>query len=275
MCGRAACTLDPSMYRHAVSKNLGTDMSQSQWKGQSAYKQTYNAAPTDNLPVVYKCKTQKTEPIKILQESDGTFKSASELLASEVKQESTVGYVIHTMKWGIPVTIENNTIKPVINARSESLTEKPMFKRLLGSNRCVVFIDGYYEWQNATLSSPSKGKSIPKKSPRQTLFICPKDNAIKTENPQDEHELLCLAGLYRADKVKKEGSDELEYYFTVVTLPSTGEMGTIHDRTPAILTSRNDIEKWLGDDEPLSALKNPPPNSLQFKKVCTKFQIIF
>jgi putative SOS response-associated peptidase YedK len=210
---------------------------------------------------VYKNKFHKA-PVKI--ESDGTFKSASELLVKNEEQENA--YVIHTMKWGIPINVENG-VKPIINARSESFLEKPMFKRLMVNNRCVVFIDGYYEWQNAALISPTKGKGLPKKTQRQIYFIHPR-NGIKKEEPQEEHELLCLAGLYESRTVKKEGKDETEYYFTVVTLASMEEMSSIHDRVPAILTTKEDIENWLGDGgNHLKAIKHPAPHSLQLKKV--------
>jgi putative SOS response-associated peptidase YedK len=264
MCGRAACTLDPKRFHQTVSKFLGTNPLK--WVGQDSFKPTYNLTPTNNLPVIYKTKIKNESLCKEELESDGIlFKSASKLLTSE---EQSAGFIIHTMQWGIPVTIEN-VLKPVINARLETIFEKPMFKKLLPSHRCVVFIDGYYEWHNGYMTTPINGKKIPTKSQKQIYFICPKNNRVKEENPQDEHIMLCIAGLWESRKVKKEDKEEIEYYFTLVSLSASEEVTPIHHRMPAILTNRQDIETWLGDDTKaaLSVLNHPQPGSLDFKKV--------
>jgi putative SOS response-associated peptidase YedK len=53
------------------------------------------------------------------------------------------------MHWGlIPNWAQDPTIgNRMINARAESLTEKPAFKHLVGSRRCIIPADGFYEWR--------------------------------------------------------------------------------------------------------------------------------
>lgn len=52
------------------------------------------------------------------------------------------------MHWGNPVLAKDPTIGNwMINARAESLTEKPAFKDLVGTRRCIIPADGFYEWR--------------------------------------------------------------------------------------------------------------------------------
>ena len=52
------------------------------------------------------------------------------------------------LHWGMqPLWLSQNEGRsPVINARAETITEKPMFRDLVASGRCVVAVNGYYEW---------------------------------------------------------------------------------------------------------------------------------
>lgn len=52
------------------------------------------------------------------------------------------------MKWGIK--FPNSKFNIVINARLEEVTQKPLFKGLIESHRCVIAINGYYEWSEKT-----------------------------------------------------------------------------------------------------------------------------
>ena len=69
--------------------------------------------------------------------------------------------IVKPMKWGlVPSWSKDESIgSKMINARSETLTEKPSFQNLINQNRCVVIADGYFEWK--------------RKSDAANLFIFP------------------------------------------------------------------------------------------------------
>jgi putative SOS response-associated peptidase YedK len=106
-CGRTACTLNP--------QQLQSNLNINQWENQQRYRPSYNVGP------------QSFQPVIVM--NNGQHK-------------------IITMKWGL---VPKNVEDPVafskdlktINARSETLTSNPMWKKLLPRNRCVVIADGY------------------------------------------------------------------------------------------------------------------------------------
>ncbi|MDR2547499.1 MAG: SOS response-associated peptidase [Lachnospiraceae bacterium] len=103
----------------------------------------------------------------------------------------------------------------IINARAETLSEKPFFSRHLTHGRCVVPASGYLEWKEA---DDGKGKKI--------------KHMIKDEAGN----LLFMAGLWR------DGDDGRE--FVIITKEPVGEIVAIHSRMPVILRI-DQIEAWL------------------------------
>jgi len=124
------------------------------------------------------------------------------------------------LRWGlIPFWAKDRTIgTKMINARSETLTEKAAFKNLLKSHRCIVPMDGFYEWQ----------KSGNQKVPYRMITT--------------DQDIFGVAGLY--DTWKDPDSREVVHSFTVITVGANKLMESIHDRMPAILTKSNE-RMWL------------------------------
>lgn len=165
----------------------------------------WNAAPTQTLPVVV--------------EDDGAW-------------------VVRGMHWGlIPKWTKPGQRPKVmpINARAETVAEKPMFKSLMKYRRCIVPANGFYEWQN-------RGDG-----PKQPYFIHPKD-----------HDLFLFAGLWDEAPAGPEG--EPLQSFTIITTGATELMASIHDRMPMVMPD-DVIPTWLDRDEiepePLQALLQP------------------
>lgn len=110
-----------------------------------------------------------------------------------------------------------------------------------GRKRCVVPVQGYYEWL--------------KKGPKEKIphFTKRKDG-----------QLLMLGGLY--DSVQYEGSQETLWTFTIITTAANKELSWLHDRMPLILEpGTNAMARWLDDDawsEDLMALLKPYEGSL-------------
>jgi putative SOS response-associated peptidase YedK len=131
--------------------------------------------------------------------------------------------IVRDMKWGlIPSWSSNSSIgNQMINARSESILEKPSFQNLVNKNRCIIFSSGYFEWK--TLNN--------KKHP---FYITKSTNKI-----------LPLAGLWTTWKSKKS---ELIHSYTIITGKAQNSLENIHHRMPIIL-KRNNIEKWINSEK--------------------------
>jgi putative SOS response-associated peptidase YedK len=124
------------------------------------------------------------------------------------------------MRWGlIPRwTSDIRTAHPLINARAETLEEKPAFRLLLASHRCLVPASGFFEWKK-------EGK---RKVPYYIRI---------TGEP-----LFSFAGLY--DQWQNPGGETVSTY-TIVTCEANPLVAPLHDRMPVIL-SREDENRWLG-----------------------------
>jgi putative SOS response-associated peptidase YedK len=127
------------------------------------------------------------------------------------------------MRWGlIPHWAKDESIGyKLINARAETITEKPAYRGLLGSKRCIVPASGFYEWQ----ATGEKGK--------QPFYI-----------HADAGEYLPFAGLY--DIWKNPEGIEI-YSCTIITTQPTVNLQSIHNRMPVILEPAAE-EVWLNPD---------------------------
>lgn len=126
---------------------------------------------------------------------------------------------IRMMQWGLMPhwTKDGQTMPRPVNARAETLSEKPMFRQLLKENRCLVPANGFYEWKK------EGSRKIP-------VFFHRPDNA-----------LFSFAGLY--DTWLSPSGDTLVSY-TIITTSANELMAPIHDRMPVVLTRKGE-ERWL------------------------------
>ena len=148
------------------------------------------------------------------------------------------GLRFQPMRWGlIPSWAKDPSIgSKLINARRETLAEKPAFRKALRSRRCIIPISGFYEWRKHV-----RGK--------QPYFVASAD-----EKP------LTLAGLW------EEWNELLS--FTIITVPANEKVAAIHDRMPAIL-SREDALAWLKTGD-TALLKPCPSEALATRPVSTR-----
>ena len=140
------------------------------------------------------------------------------------------GRVLDAMSWGlVPSWSKDKTrAASMINARSETLTEKPSFRNLVSEHRCVLPIHGFYEWQNV----PSEMK----KPRKQAHYISRVD-----ERP------MTLAGLWT---IWKQPDSSLLRTCTIITTEANEKLSPIHHRMPVIL-ERDSVEIWLGESKTL------------------------
>lgn len=139
-------------------------------------------------------------------------------------------------KWGFPNPMKAGAV--IINARCETLHEKPTFRNLLRSGRCIVPASGFYEW-NKTAGSP-KEKYL-----------------IRAANSP----LIYFAGLY-GSFVDKSGIRSAR--FVIITTDANMQMAGIHNRMPVILGRSNAL---LNADSPSDETLKPYPDELIFLKV--------
>jgi putative SOS response-associated peptidase YedK len=126
---------------------------------------------------------------------------------------------LRMVRWGlIPSWAKDPAVgNRMINARAETLAEKPSFRDALVHRRCLVVADGFYEWRG------EKGRKVP-------VWIHPKDGG-----------LLTFAGLWESWKAP-DGSEVRSC--AIVTCPSNDLIATFHDRMPVIVPPEA-RERWL------------------------------
>ncbi|MBS0289642.1 MAG: SOS response-associated peptidase [Proteobacteria bacterium] len=136
------------------------------------------------------------------------------------------------MHWGFsPFWNKDNKFKEMINARSESVQEKPMFRKAFKEHRCVVIASGYYEWQEVVVD-----KEIIKKP----FYI-----SIKDDKP------LILAAIW--DRCEKENG-LVQTGFTFLTTSPNAFVKQYHLRMPVVIDDTN-VELWLSEQASLSELE--------------------
>jgi len=126
---------------------------------------------------------------------------------------------IRLMQWGLVPgwAKEVQTMPRPVNARAETLSEKPMFRHLLEEKRCLVPANGFYEWK----------KEGTRKIP---FFFHRPDNA-----------LFSFAGLY--DTWQSPAGETLVSY-TIIIVSANEFMAPVHDRMPVVLSQEGE-ERWL------------------------------
>ena len=160
---------------------------------------------------------------------------------------------LRELRWGlVPRWAKDRSgANRMINLRAETVREKKGWKSTLARKRCIIPIDGFYEWQDQ-----GKGKR------KQPFYITSRDFSP-----------IALAGLWAtwrdpADKDKGDGDgggdDEL-WTCTILTTSANKLMGSVHERMPVILQPE-DWDRWLDPDytdtEELAKLLQPAPEEM-------------
>lgn len=203
MCGRFAVTTDPA---RLAEKIKAIDEATSALKENAA--PNYNVAPTTTISTVVK---RHTEP----------------------DDESTRR--LRLMRWGlVPPWVRTTadggpqTKGPLlINARSDKLTTSPVFRNSAKNKRCLVPMDGWYEWQG------DKGSKTP-------FYMYAGDG-----------DPLFIAGLWSTWRPQNTAEDAAPLLScTIITTDAAGPLAEIHDRMPLTI-SASDWDRWLDPDAPI------------------------
>lgn len=149
-------------------------------------------------------------------------------------------------RWGLlpSWSKEEKTKYSMINARAETLLEKPAYKRLIQKNRCLIIADSFYEWK----------KINDKKVPYRIML--------------KNGELFAFAGLW--DLWEKEGNAIISC--SIITTTPCKLLEPIHDRMPVILPKARERE-WLADvptDKAMGQLQPYPSDDLKCYEISLK-----
>ena len=205
MCGRFAVTTDPALLAEKIK---ALDETAAAAEGDSSPQPNFNVAPTTTITSVVK---RHAEP----------------------DDESTRR--LRTMRWGlIPPWVKASadgspeTKGPLlINARAETVTTSAAFRASAKAKRCLVPMDGWYEWRG------EKGAKTP-------FYMHGADG-----------EPLFMAGLWSTWRPKDSAGDAPPLLScTIITTDSAGPLAEIHDRMPLSISQR-DWDRWLDPDAPI------------------------
>ena len=128
-----------------------------------------------------------------------------------------------TLRWGlVPFWAKDPSIgNRMINARAETVAEKPSFRNAYKKRRCLILADGFYEWRKE-----GDGKT--------PYFI-----TLADESP------FAFAGLWENWNSKE--SDESLQSTSIITTAANEFMATLHQRMPVVMRPAQ-AERWLGGD---------------------------
>jgi putative SOS response-associated peptidase YedK len=140
-------------------------------------------------------------------------------------EQAVAERMLRTARWGlVPSWAKDVKIgNRLINARSETITEKPAFKAAAARRRCLVPADGYYEWEKID------GRKVP-------YFL------------HRDHDVLAFAGLYELWPDPERAEDDPDRWlwsYTILTHPASDAVGHVHDRSPVVVPPGKLREQWL------------------------------
>jgi putative SOS response-associated peptidase YedK len=173
---------------------------------------------------------------------------------------------LRVLRWGlVPSWAKDPSIgSRMINARMETVAEKPAFRKAFATRRCLLPADGYFEWY------PTEQRTAAGKPVKQPFFIRPRDGGV-----------LAMAGLYEIWRDPTRDDDDPQRYrwtCTVLTTSAEDDLGLIHNRMP-LLVEPERYAAWLdpgrgadgGGAEALRALLVPAaPGRLEAYPVSTR-----
>src|SRR6266850_717729 len=147
-------------------------------------------------------------------------------------------------QWGLVPSWGSTSVRPLINARAETLSTRRTFKDALRKRRCLLPADGFYEWKTTKFGE------------RSPVYF-----RLKSHKP------FAFAGLWEPTRL----AGELAKTATIITTNSNTLIEPIHDRMPVILMEE-DYHRWLDaaetePDDLLSMLKPFPAEEMEAVEV--------
>ncbi|MGW8554891.1 SOS response-associated peptidase [Streptomyces tubercidicus] len=197
MCGRYVSTRSP--------QDLADVFDVTRWDPDRALEPSWNVAPTDDVWSVLERVERET---------------------GEITRQ------LRPLRWGLVPSWAKSlrTGAKMINARVETVAEKPAYRRAFAKRRCLLPADGFYEWQTVAATKTAK-------SYKQPYFISPEDSQV-----------MALAGLYEFWRDPAAEDDDAPGAWwttcTIITTEATDAAGRVHPRMP-LAVAPADWSTWL------------------------------
>jgi putative SOS response-associated peptidase YedK len=201
MCGRFALKTPPKILGLILQAEISNNL--------ETFEPRFNIAPSSSVPVILFQNSKK---------------------------------VMESLKWGlIPSWAKDPSIGfKLANARAETVTEKPSFRSAFKKQRCLVPVDGFYEWNQST-------------KPKQPYYFFMKDEKPffiaglweywkAHQSPTQSHK--DTKNNIKLDKEEKKEPEQGITTFTLITTEANAVLAKVHDRMPVILDPK-DYEAWL------------------------------
>ncbi|MER8186043.1 SOS response-associated peptidase [Kitasatospora sp. NPDC094015] len=197
MCGRFVSTTTPA--------DLVDLLGGLRWDPVETLAPSWNVAPTDPVPAVLERVDRET----------------GELVRR-----------LRPLRWGLVPSWSKDPSggARMINARSETVHEKPAFRKAFASRRCVIPADGYFEWRPVPAADGHKAF-------KQPYFL-------------STGTVMLLAGLYEFWRDRSLPEDDPAGWLTtttIITMDATDSAGRVHDRMP-LTVAPEDLAGWLDPD---------------------------
>lgn len=220
VCGRFVVKTDPAQLAEKIDAiNEATAAAAS-----GAGAPNYNVAPTDTIAAV---------------------------VARHSEPDDEPARRVRLMRWGLvppwakacPNGGPDTKGPLLINARADKVTSSPAFRSSAKHKRCLVPMDGYYEWRVNSDGGATKSRKTP-------FFMY-----------SDDGEPLLVAGLWSVWRPEGQPAEDGPPLLscTIITTDAVGELAEIHDRMPLVVPER-DWDRWLDPDAPVDEelLARPP-----------------
>jgi putative SOS response-associated peptidase YedK len=216
MCGRFVSSRKP--------EDLVQLFDVARWEPAEALAQDWNVSPTKSVYAVLDRPVKGEGPAPVRQ--------------------------LRTLRWGLVPSWAKSPEAAVkmINARAETVHDKPSYRQPFAARRCLIPADGYYEW-----ASPSK----------QPYFVTLADGSV-----------MAMAGLYEFWRDRTVPAQDPGAWWctcTVVTTAAEPALASIHERMPLVLPPER-WDAWLDPsltdpDEARTLLAPPPPGLMEARPV--------
>ncbi len=248
MCGRYAASRSP--------EDLAGIFGIEKWDAEETLAPDWNVAPTKNVYAVLDRPPRPSEP------SRTDLKDAAE--PAPVRQ-------LRPLKWGLvpPWAKTPEGSARMINARAETVHEKPSYRRAFATRRCILPADGYFEWVTGTAERDLEVEGKKKRPRKQPYFVTPADGSV-----------FAMASLYEFWRDRTLPDEHPSAWWVTCSVITTeaetaplaaapaegpGALADIHPRMPLMLT-KDRWDAWLDpsrtNPEELRALLAPPPPGL-------------
>ncbi|MEE2038734.1 SOS response-associated peptidase [Nocardiopsis sp. CT-R113] len=188
---------------------------------------------------------------------------------------------LHTLRWGLVPSWakDRNVGYRMINARGETVADKPAFRSAYRRRRCLLPADAYYEWQLVGKDGTTQASTSPATDPQHKKRKAKADKKPYSIHYRDDRP-LALAGIFERWRDPEAAEDDPAAWVwscAVITTEAAPELAHIHERMPVVVPPE-DWDVWLdpasGADDLAHLLGETPVDRFAVDEVSTDVNTI-